>query len=122
MQQSIFRSDFLTSIFFKIMIAALFLSSGLMFSGMAHAHEERLWKKLKSGGEYIVLMRHAYAPGMGDPQHFKLNDCSTQRVLDETGRQQAMRIGDRFRANGIEAATVYSSPWCRCFDRTNHKP
>lgn len=93
------------------MTALLF---GLAISAVAQEDESALWSKIKSG-EYIVLMRHAYAPGMADPANFKLDDCSTQRVLNETGRQQALRIGERFHANGIEAATVYASPWCRCF-------
>lgn len=61
-------------------------------------------------------MRHALAPGTGDPPEFSVNDCSTQRNLSDEGRQQAKRIGDRFRANGIQEAVVFSSQWCRCMD------
>ena len=96
----------------------IFVSSILMTFGLtsgAWANELQLWSKIKSGG-HIVLMRHALAPGFGDPDGFTLGDCSTQRVLSETGRQQATQIGERFRANGIAEASVYSSPWCRCVD------
>jgi len=77
--------------------------------------EETLWKALRSGG-HVALMRHALAPGTGDPPEFSIVDCSTQRNLSDEGRQQAKRIGDRFRANGISSALVYSSQWCRCVD------
>ena len=74
-----------------------------------------LWKALKGGG-HIAFMRHALAPGTGDPANFNLADCATQRNLDDRGRSQAERIGDRFRMAGIETARVYSSQWCRCLD------
>jgi len=77
--------------------------------------EETLWKALRSGG-HVALMRHALAPGTGDPPEFSIVDCSTQRNLSDEGRQQAKRIGDRFRAKGISSALVYSSQWCRCVD------
>jgi phosphohistidine phosphatase SixA len=74
-----------------------------------------LWKELKAGNT-LVLLRHALAPGMGDPDHFKLGDCSTQRNLSDNGRMQAAAIGDMFRLHGIETATVFSSQWCRCLE------
>lgn len=60
----------------------------------------------------IGIMRHARAPGTGDPSNFKLGDCATQRNLDDAGRDQARRIGARLRAAGI-AAPVFTSEWCR---------
>ena len=79
------------------------------------AAEADLWKALRSG-KHIALMRHAIAPGTGDPAGFKLEDCSTQRNLSVEGRAQATRIGARFRAHGIEAARIFSSQWCRCLE------
>lgn len=77
--------------------------------------EVDLWPLLKGGG-HVVLLRHALAPGTGDPAEFTLGDCTTQRNLSAQGRDQAARIGDRFRANGISDALVYTSEWCRCRD------
>jgi 8-oxo-(d)GTP phosphatase len=76
------------------------------------ADETRLWRALSSGG-HVVLMRHALAPGTGDPPNFRLGDCSTQRNLNPAGRAQAKRIGERFRAHGIATAQVFASQWCR---------
>jgi phosphohistidine phosphatase SixA len=59
-------------------------------------------------------MRHAVAPGGGDPPGFRLEDCSTQRNLSESGRQQARLVGEAFRSRGIPVARVLSSQWCRC--------
>jgi len=64
----------------------------------------------------VVLMRHAEAPGVGDPAGFRLRDCATQRNLSNDGREQAKRIGERLRRMGIGQAAVYSSQWCRCLD------
>ncbi len=66
---------------------------------------------LRSGD--IVLIRHASAPGTGDPSTFRLNDCSTQRNLDEAGRAQARRIGRQIRALGVPVGVVWTSQWCR---------
>ena len=65
-------------------------------------------------GEKIIFIRHAYAPGSGDPNNFNLNDCSTQRNLNNEGREQAKKIGKFFHENEIEIGNVISSEWCRC--------
>ena len=79
------------------------------------AAEDPAWDTLRAGDGF-ALMRHAEAPGVGDPAGFMLSDCGTQRNLSENGRAQARAIGAAFRANGIAAARVYSSQWCRCLD------
>lgn len=73
------------------------------------------WHALRSGAA-IVFLRHALAPGTGDPPGFRLDSCATQRNLSDAGRRQARRIGAHFRANGIDKASVLSSQWCRCLD------
>ena len=65
---------------------------------------------------HALLMRHALAPGIGDPAGYSLVDCSTQRNLDAQGRQQAMRTGQWLKRQGIQTAMVLTSPWCRCKD------
>lgn len=62
----------------------------------------------------ILMLRHALAPGNGDPPGFQLDDCSTQRNLDGTGRQQARSLGRALASAGIRSASLYSSQWCRC--------
>ena len=61
-------------------------------------------------------MRHAIAPGTGDPGNFALRECSTQRNLSDQGREQARRTGAAFRDRGIAVDAVYSSQWCRCLE------
>ena len=74
---------------------------------------KNLINQLDDGGK-LIFIRHAYAPGNGDPAGFNLNDCSTQRNLSEDGRKQAQRIGEFFNKNKIEIGKVLSSEWCRC--------
>ncbi len=81
-------------------------------TGKAHA-EAQLWDAIRSG-QAFVMIRHAIAPGTGDPDEFRLGDCSTQRNLSPAGRQQARQIGESFRVVGITAARVLTSQWCRC--------
>ncbi|HRD89180.1 MAG: histidine phosphatase family protein [Candidatus Accumulibacter sp.] len=64
----------------------------------------------------ILMLRHAHAPGFGDPPDFVIGDCSTQRNLDAGGRAQARRLGDRLRAVGLAKASVFSSQWCRALE------
>jgi phosphohistidine phosphatase SixA len=61
-------------------------------------------------------MRHALAPGGGDPPGFRIDDCSTQRLLSEAGRAQSRASGEALRARGIASARVLSSAWCRCIE------
>ncbi len=86
------------------------LSLGL--SAASAAPDEAGWKALAKPGA-IVLFRHATAPGGGDPPGFVLSDCSTQRNLDEAGRAQAQRLGERVRARQLKVEAVLSSQWCR---------
>jgi phosphohistidine phosphatase SixA len=72
-----------------------------------------------SEGEKIIFIRHAYAPGNGDPDNFNLNDCSTQRNLSEKGKIQAKKIGKFFKKNQIKFEKVLSSEWCRCKETAN---
>lgn len=75
------------------------------------------WALLQQGKPgYVVLMRHALAPGVGDPASFRLNDCSTQRNLSAAGRSQAKRIGEAFRRYNVRVSRVLSSQWCRCLE------
>ena len=74
---------------------------------------KKLINQLKDGKK-IIFIRHAYAPGNGDPNNFNLNDCSTQRNLSESGKNQAKYIGIFFSKNKIKIDKVLSSEWCRC--------
>src|SRR5512145_2006256 len=64
----------------------------------------------------VLMLRHATAPGTGDPPNFRLDDCATQRNLDAAGRAQAALLGRRLAQAGIERAKIYSSQWCRCLE------
>ena len=74
---------------------------------------KNLIKQLEDGGK-LIFIRHAYAPGNGDPNNFNLDDCSTQRNLSKEGRKQAQLIGVFFKENKIQIDKVLSSEWCRC--------
>ncbi len=76
---------------------------------------EELWRALASGG-HVALMRHAEAPGVGDPPGFRLDDCATQRNLNEAGRRFSRQLGEEFRRRGVARARVLSSRWCRCLE------
>ena len=64
----------------------------------------------------VIFLRHALAPGNGDPPNFNVNDCSTQRNLDQAGIDQSRMIGQYFKKTGIKFSKIYSSFWCRCKD------
>jgi len=67
-------------------------------------------------GRHVLLMRHADAPGIGDPRGYQLDQCATQRNLGEAGKKQSQMIGQWLKSQGINDARVFSSPWCRCLD------
>ena len=77
------------------------------------------WKPAQEGNK-IILIRHALAPGGGDPVGFKLNDCKTQRNLNQVGIDQSKRIGKLFKDNKVPIDQVLSSQWCRCKDTAKY--
>ena len=87
----------------------------LATSSVVAAADDAVWAALRTSGAVVVL-RHSYAPGAFDPPDARLDDCSTQRNLDDNGRAQARRIGEAFRRQGIAVGAVLSSPRCRCLD------
>ena len=76
---------------------------------------KNLIKELQNGNK-LIFIRHAHAPGGGDPLNFEINNCTTQRNLNESGKKQAKQIRDFFLNNQIPYDKVYSSEWCRCKD------
>lgn len=109
-----FRPTTTTTTLLRLLAAGLLLIA-LPASAAATLDEAALWQALQTPG-HAVLMRHAEAPGLGDPPDFRIDDCGTQRNLSPEGRAQATAIGERLRAHGIGRARVHSSLWCRCLD------
>jgi broad specificity phosphatase PhoE len=95
--------------------AAIAIALMLAIPSMAAAAEDAAWATLRMSGA-VVVVRHSYAPGAFDPPGVRLDDCSTQRNLDDNGRAQARRLGEAFRREGIAVGAVLSSPRCRCLD------
>lgn len=95
--------------------AALAAAALALFASSARAAEALPLAELAKPGR-VLMLRHATAPGVGDPPNFKLGDCSTQRNLDAAGRAQATALGARLAAAGVTKARVYSSQWCRCLE------
>ena len=67
-------------------------------------------------GQHVLLMRHADAPGYGDPAGYVIGQCATQRNLGDAGKKQAKTIGAWLSQQGVASAHVFSSPWCRCLE------
>ncbi len=100
---------------FRLALAALAIS---LFAAPAAIGDDsrEAWTALVNGG-HVALIRHGNAPpGYGDPPGFKIDDCTTQRNLDDRGRAQARALGAAFRQHGVRVDKVLSSPWCRCLE------
>ena len=67
-------------------------------------------------GRHVMMIRHADAPGVGDPAGYKLDQCATQRNLGEYGRRQSVAIGQWLADRKVQSAKMFSSAWCRCMD------
>ena len=81
----------------------------------SYASELLIWDKLSASSAkgYVLLLRHSLAPGVGDPENFKLGDCSTQRNLSQEGRDDAAEIGAWIKRQNVKIHRVESSRWCR---------
>ena len=97
---------------------SLLITIFLTLSIHLHAKENN-WKPAQEGDK-IIMIRHALAPGRGDPKGFKIDDCTTQRNLDEVGINQSKNIGKLFKEKQIKIDQVLSSQWCRCKDTAKY--
>jgi creatinine amidohydrolase/Fe(II)-dependent formamide hydrolase-like protein/phosphohistidine phosphatase SixA len=98
----------------RVALCALAISISTQL-GRAAADPREAWAALAKGG-HVALIRHGNAPGTGDPAGVKIDDCKTQRNLDEAGREQSRALGKAFRDRGVRVARILSSPWCRCLE------
>ena len=90
----------------------------ILTNGIKADSDKQILDNLKKGGN-LIFIRHAYAPGGGDPDNFDIKDCSTQRNLNDEGREQSKKIGVFFKENDIPISLVISSEWCRCKETAN---
>ena len=81
--------------------------------------DDKILTSLQEGNK-IIFIRHAIAPGNGDPENFNIKDCNTQRNLSENGIKQSKKIGFFFKNNKIKIDKVLSSEWCRCKDTAKY--
>ena len=102
----------------KKQIISLLIIILSLISFYSHSTEQN-WKPAQDGDK-IILIRHAKAPGGGDPEGFKIKDCKTQRNLDEFGINQSKKIGKLFKEKKIKIDQVLSSQWCRCKDTAKY--
>ena len=102
--------------FLSILSSLVMVLGGISISSATSLDGEALKNAVISHGANVIFMRHALAPGYGDPDDFYINDCATQRNLDATGRQQAQDLGQLFQSSGLTVDTILSSRWCRCQD------
>ncbi|WP_215375459.1 histidine phosphatase family protein [Polynucleobacter asymbioticus] len=97
-------------------LPALLVSLATLIGAHGSALAQTELANAMQDGQHVLLMRHADAPGYGDPRGYQLTQCSTQRNLGEAGKRQAQQTGEWLAKQGITQAQVYSSPWCRCVD------
>ena len=96
---------------FKVSILVFVVS----FLGITAKADSILWKEVLDQPKYnVFFLRHALAPGYGDPTDFNIDNCKTQRNLNSEGKNQAASIGTDLKSIGISFDKIYSSQWCRC--------
>jgi len=99
-------------------IAACVLAISLTLPpDLASGDSDEAWAALAKGG-HVALIRHGNAPPGygGDPPGFRIDDCKTQRNLDDQGRGEARALGEAFRTHGVRVDRILASPWCRCLE------
>ena len=99
----------------KIFKTSFFVFFILIVTQPSYANQaiEKQIDKIKAN---VIFIRHALAPGYGDPENFNLQDCLSQRNLDKAGKEQAQMIGQYFIENKISFIEILTSEWCRCID------
>jgi len=115
LQLSMLDTSWPTAVYRRLRLVTIALIALLW---LPEARADDLMGLMRQPG-HIVFMRHAFAPfdnvrreGKLTPE--QLRDCSTQRNLDDKGRADARRIGERLKRAGVAFDLVYTSAWCRC--------
>ena len=100
--------------YLKYMVIICVLS--LSFADTHSDYSEISLRDIGKQSGAVIFLRHAFAPGLGDPPNFIIGQCDTQRNLNSAGRHQSKQLGEAFRKVGLQNLSVLSSPWCRCID------
>ena len=99
--------------FQNILTGVIFITLLLVTEAFARSELEIIKKNISAN---VIFLRHALAPGVGDPENFIKEDCSTQRNLNNKGRVQARLIGNYLRSTNLKFSQILTSEWCRCID------
>ena len=99
--------------FQNILTGVIFITLLLVTEPFARSELEIIKKNISAN---VIFLRHALAPGVGDPENFIKEDCSTQRNLNDKGRLQARLIGNYLRSTNLKFSQILTSEWCRCID------
>ena len=99
--------------FLNILTGVIFITLLLVTEVFARSELEIIKKNISAN---VIFLRHALAPGVGDPENFMKEDCSTQRNLNDKGRLQARLIGNYLRSTNLKFSQILTSEWCRCID------
>jgi len=99
--------------FQNILTSVIFITLVLVTEAFARSELEIIKKNISAN---VIFLRHALAPGVGDPENFIKEDCSTQRNLNNKGRLQARLIGNYLRSTNLKFSQILTSEWCRCID------
>ena len=99
--------------FQNVLTSVIFITLVLVTEAFARSELEVIKKNISAN---VIFLRHALAPGVGDPENFMKEDCSTQRNLNDKGRLQARLIGNYLRSTNLKFSQILTSEWCRCID------
>ena len=97
----------------NILTGVIFITLVLVTEAFARSELEIIQKNISAN---VIFLRHTLAPGVGDPENFIKEDCSTQRNLNNKGRLQARLIGNYLRSTNLKFSQILTSEWCRCID------
>ena len=95
--------------FQNILTGVIFITLLLVTETFARSELEIIKKNISAN---VIFLRHALAPGVGDPENFIKEDCSTQRNLNNNGRLQARLIGNYLRSTNLKFSQILTREWC----------
>lgn len=104
------RRDFVKTLAISLIAPGLVTA----FPVQASDKNAEFWRLAHQGGNIIFVRHPTTHPGSGDPDGYRLDDCTTQRLLNDRGRDEARHIGTLFKQSGVKLDRILSSAWCRC--------
>lgn len=98
-----------------VLFSSLLSSDSITEVSYGYEPTDTLIADLRKGG-YVIFFRHTSTDRKQKDRDLDFENCSSQRNLNQKGKEEAQAIGIAFKKLNIPVGTVLASPFCRTLE------